>query len=133
MIDVNRIEQNVGILTVSIPPCRPLFRHFFKMGSSNDRYQRYRGYDMGNLAGGGTPGRAKSQVYHNAVSSASAARKTRPQDIDQGSESSLVQGKLDGGITKTVSVSLHSQVYETGDVYPGRLPGDKKDKSWYRV
>jgi len=137
------------------------------MGSTNDRYQRYRGYDMGNLGGGGggaggvginTPGRAKSQIYHHNVvaSSVSASkgagrgtRKSRREedvdidiglDHDHGSESSLVQGKLDGGITKTVSVSLHSQVYEREKekdkrnvrVFPVKVPGDHKDKSWYR-
>lgn len=120
------MEQNVGILAVSIPPCRPLFRHFFKIGSSNDRYQRHRGYDMGNLA---LAGRPKGHVYPNAVSPASACK---PPAGDQGSESSLVQEHLDGAIIKTVSVSLHSQVYDTGDVYPGRVPGVARDRSWYR-
>ncbi|KAM7203289.1 hypothetical protein V8F33_002280 [Rhypophila sp. PSN 637] len=117
------IEQNIGILAVSIPACRPLFSRYFKIGgSSGESPKDYdlegpsgrraaahgAGYDLGNMSG-----KKKSQISVPNSVHVSSSRKMADLD-ENGSESSLVAkgsvgDSLDGvGITKTVSVSMRS-------------------------
>jgi len=109
---LNRVEQNVGIITVSIPAIRPLFSRIFKIGSSADNLNPYKvGYDLGNMAG-----RHKGPAYPTIVSNVSARNK--PAAAGDTSEFSLVGQRVeeDGdGIKKTVSVSLRSQRLEWGE------------------
>ncbi|KAM7212514.1 hypothetical protein V8F06_012095 [Rhypophila decipiens] len=121
------IEQNIGILAVSIPACRPLFSRYFKIGgSSGENPKEYdlegpsgrrgaaqgAGYDLGNMSG-----KKKSQISVPNSVHVSSSRKMADMD-ENGSESSLVAkgsvgDSLDGvGITKTVSVSMRSYRYE---------------------
>jgi len=98
------VEQNVGIIIVNVPPIRPLFsRAFAVTRKDNNSLPRYnnRGYRMGTLTRISGSNRFSSRVL------TIAARGPGHPD-PSGSESSLVARNFDGGITKTVGVSVHS-------------------------
>lgn len=98
-----RIEQNLGIIAVNVAAIRPLFSRFFKLGTSPATPNIYNhSNELGNMVG-----QKRGTVYPNAVSTVSARK---PPPDDNGSESDLVPGHRDDGITKTMSVSLHSDV-----------------------
>lgn len=144
LVCLSIVEQNTAILAVSVPPCRPLVRRFFGMGSSDEKYQghhrygyRPNGHQLGDLGGLGAvcrAGRIPGPSIPDLVSSVSAG-KPRADD-GHGSESSLVHEGPDGVITKTVSVSLHSHqanVDDSGEVDSASLRKAGRDRSWYRA
>ncbi|KAK3326631.1 hypothetical protein B0H66DRAFT_166523 [Apodospora peruviana] len=124
------IEQNVSIIAVSVPGIRPLFSRYFSVGGSSgggQTPQLYFSCDLSNMNG-----RKKGPSFPTATSMVSAAgghhankhhqppstSKHIEDDYTNGSESSLVRGSPGpgnmNGITKTVSVSLHSHKSEPG-------------------
>jgi len=112
---VRSIEQNVGIIVVSVPAIRPLFSRVFRIrtaASKSYRLDHELGYDLGNMTG-----RSKGPNFQPTAATVTARNKEEKLD-DNGSESSLVGAARthgDGRIVKTVSVSLHSHVDDRSD------------------
>lgn len=103
----HRVEQNVGIIAVSVPAIRPLISRIFQVRGfgSHEMSTRYGrapdfGMELGNMTG-----KSKGAVSHRATTTVTASRKDHFDD--NGSESSLVKGVSSDRILKRVSVELH--------------------------
>ncbi|KAK4443032.1 hypothetical protein QBC34DRAFT_214792 [Podospora aff. communis PSN243] len=118
------VEQNVGIIAVSIPCIRPLFSRIFRIGSTpsdpNGNKPYRSDYHLGPM---NVSGRQKAPF------TAGTAISMAGKEMGTGSESSLVRAGNEGneGIMRTVSVSLRSQRLEgkEGDLEEGK-------RSWFR-
>ncbi len=127
-----RLEQNVGIIAVSVPAIRPLFSRVFKIGvfGSLKTPPKYGpssefGMELGNMNG-----RSKGGVSQRATTIVSAARQTHYDD--NGSESSLVKEVSNDKIIKRVSVELHVRSTDPADPETGLGQEEKVRGSWLR-